>query len=173
MILKYLLASVLVLLSSNASAEVKHVSEHGFIIENTIETQKSADIMWHALINDVDSWWPKDHSWWYGTFSIEPEAGGCFCETNGQQSAEHMRIVFVNPGKTLRMAGGLGPLQGMGMNGALDWSITTDGDKTQVNLVYRVHGMNPEGFAELAPIVDRVQAMQLGALLVFVESGDD
>lgn len=52
--IKYLLASVLVLLSSNASTEVKHISEQGFIIENTIETQKSADIMWHALINDVD-----------------------------------------------------------------------------------------------------------------------
>ena len=40
---------------------------------------------------------------------------------SGARSAEHMRIGFVDPGVQLRMLGGLGPLQGMGLHGALDW----------------------------------------------------
>ena len=76
---------------------VNYVSDHGFIVTNTISSKVTPDEMWHALVNDVDLWWPKDHSWWgkQGKFSIEPLAGGCFCEVAGQRSAVHMQISFV------------------------------------------------------------------------------
>ena len=75
-----------------------------------------------------------------------------------------MRISFVDPSKLMRMTGGLGPLQGMGMFGALEWKFETIERGTEITMTYRVNGISPDGFAELAPIVDRVQAIQLGGL---------
>ena len=62
------------------------------------------------------------------------------------------------------MTGGLGPLQGMGVYGSLDWAIAFKDNTTTVTLTYSVTGINPDGFAELAPIVAKVQGMQLKAL---------
>lgn len=150
---------------------VNYVSDHGFIVTNTISSKVTPDEMWNALVNDVDLWWPKDHSWWgkQGKFSIEPLAGGCFCEVAGQRSSVHMQISFVEPNKLLRMTGGLGPLQGMGMHGALDWVFETNEETTTITLTYRVSGINPEGFEQLAPIVAKVQGIQLNALKAYVE----
>ena len=162
----------LVLVCVNAAAEVQHIAETGFIIENKIQTGADVTTTWNAFIDDVDSWWPKDHSYWLeeGTFSIEPVAGGCFCEKSAEgRSAEHMHIAFVDPGKLLRMTGGLGPLQGMGMFGALEFVFTESAQGTEVTMTYRVNGINPAGFAELAPIVDAVQGLQIGGLKDFLE----
>ncbi|WP_100644010.1 SRPBCC family protein [Alteromonas facilis] len=159
---------LIALLPFAAHADVKHTDQHGFIVENVMQTPQTPDVVWHALIDDVDLWWPKDHSWWMGTFSIDANAGGCFCERKDNKSAEHMRIVFVDPNQTLRMSGGLGPLQGMGMNGALDWQLTETPTGTQVTLTYKVHGVNAEGFEKLAPIVAHVQGLQLNGLKDFL-----
>lgn len=161
-----LLSTLSISLQVTAEPKVIHMDTHGFIVENQIQIAKKPDVVWHALVNQVDSWWPKDHSWWgqVGTFSIEAKAGGCFCEVSGDNSAEHMRISFVEPNKLLRMTGGLGPLQGMGMFGALDWQLKATDKGTQVTLIYRVSGIDPNGFEKLAPIVAKVQGIQLDGL---------
>jgi len=148
------------------SAEVQLANDTGFIIENSIDVSADAQTVWRALVNDVDQWWPKDHSWWgtNGRFNIDAAAGGCFCEVAGERSVEHMHIVFVDPGQLLRMTGGLGPLQSMGISGVLDWRLESADQGTRITLTYRVSGINPGGFAELAPVVDSVQALQLGGL---------
>ncbi|GAA0859681.1 SRPBCC domain-containing protein [Aliiglaciecola litoralis] len=153
-----------------AASKVKFVSENGFIVTNQFTTERHADVVWAALVEDVDKWWPKDHTWWgvEGKLKIDPMAGGCFCEVAEKRSAEHMRISFVEPEKLLRMTGGLGPLQGMGMHGALDWQIQQQQDHIQVTLTYRVSGINPDGFEQLAKIVAQVQGLQLEALQNYV-----
>lgn len=165
------LASI-ILVSVAAVAEVQHIAETGFIIENKIQTSADVETTWSAFVVDVDSWWPKDHSYWLGagTFSIEPVAGGCFCEkSDAGRSAEHMHIAFVDPHKMLRMTGGLGPLQGMGMFGALEFLFNENEQGTEVTMTYRVNGINPTGFDELAPIVDAVQGLQIGGLKTYLE----
>lgn len=153
-------------------AKVDAVSDHGFIIENIIETDASVPQSWRALVSNVDAWWPKDHSWWRGTFSIDAAAGGCFCEKSGNASAQHMAISFVEPDKQLTMTGGLGPLQNMGVYGALNWQFThlPDTNKTRIIMRYQVQGFAPDGFASLAPIVDSVQAQQLNALADYLKT---
>jgi len=161
--------------SSSVAAEVKLLSEQGFVIKNEVETHIEHQAVWNALIDHVDLWWPKDHTWWGkdGTMSIAPTAGGCFCEfASGNRSAEHMRISFVEPGHLLRMTGGLGPLQGMGMFGALDWRLTTTDKVTKLTLTYTVQGFSAEGFDQLAPVVSKVQNLQLQALKTFVEQNE-
>lgn len=166
-----LLCSLLLSMTINAEPNVKLVTDHGFIVENTATTSVPTDLVWQALVEDIDLWWPKDHSWWgkAGTFTIEPKAGGCFCEVAGGKSAVHMQISFVDPNKLFRMTGGLGPLQGMGMHGALDWAFTQQNEQTKVMLTYRVSGVHTEGFEALAEIVAKVQGMQLAALIHYVE----
>ena len=59
---------------------------------------------------------------------IEPKPGGCFCEAvpAGRRSGgeiEHMRVIYVAPGSTLRMSGGLGPLQSEAVTGVLTMTL--------------------------------------------------
>lgn len=107
--------------------------------------------------------------------SIEPRAGGCFCETAGQRQAEHLRVVFVDPGRSLRMAGGLGPRQGMGLDGILEFRLEPvdngEGAATRITLHYRAGGYSPDDLGRFAPLVDRVQAAQLGGLLAHLGAG--
>ncbi|MCW8092106.1 SRPBCC domain-containing protein [Alteromonas sp. ASW11-130] len=161
------------LFAAYVNAKVLHVDNTGFIIQNEIETPHSSKKVWYALINDVDEWWPKDHSWWKGTFTISSSAGGCFCEKKGKQQAQHMQITFVDPMKMLRMAGGLGPLQGMGVYGALNWKFEKTESGTKVTLSYYAQGYRPDGFEDLAPIVAKVQNQQLNALKAFVEKNSE
>ncbi|RPH23705.1 MAG: hypothetical protein CBB67_000215 [Alteromonadaceae bacterium TMED7] len=75
-----------------------------------------------------------------------------------------MQVVFVDPLKLLRMTGGLGPLQGMGVFGSLDWVFESVSNGTQITLTYRVQGFTPDGFSKLAPVVAEVQGLQLQGL---------
>jgi hypothetical protein len=152
--------------ATSLHAEVKSASAHGFVIENAQVVPVDAQTAWKALVEDVDRWWPKDHTWWgaESRLSIQPQANGCFCEIAGSRQAAHMRVVFVDPGKTLRMIGGLGPLQGMGLQGALDWRFEPVDAGTKITLRYQAGGYSPEDISQFAPIVDKVQAIQLGGL---------
>jgi uncharacterized protein YndB with AHSA1/START domain len=160
-----LFVSLLVL--GSAHAAVIEATASGFTLENTIRVSADAETAWRALVDDVDRWWPRDHTWWGepSTLSIEPKAGGCFCERNGKQQALHLLVTFVDPGKLLRLTGGLGPLQGMGLHGALEFRFApADDGGTTITMFYRVGGYTPDDLAQFAPVVDQVQAQQLGAL---------
>jgi len=164
-------ALALALMCHTADAAVKDATASGFTVENTETVPVDADAAWKALVQDVDRWWPKDHSWW-GTeskLSIEARAGGCFCEMAGARQAQHMAVVFVDPGKTLRMTGGLGPLQGMGLGGALEFRLApADGGGTRITMFYRAGGYTPDDLSKFAPVVDKVQAQQLHGLAEFL-----
>jgi uncharacterized protein YndB with AHSA1/START domain len=164
------LAAVLLVLGAAqpAAAEVKDATASGFTVENVIRVPVEPPKAWKALVEDVDRWWPADHTWWgaESVLSIEPRAGGCFCERHGEQQALHLLVTFVDPGKLLRMTGGLGPLQGMGLGGVLEFRLAPadGGAATTVTLRYRAGGYAPDDLSKLAPVVDRVQALQLGGL---------
>ena len=164
----------LLLCASVAQAEVKDSAANGFTVENVREVPVDAATAWQALVADVDRWWPKDHSWWgaESVLRIESEAGGCFCESavDGDREALHMTVTYVEPGKLLRMVGGLGPLQGMGLHGALEWRFKETAGKSTVTLWSRAGGYTPDDLSKLAPVVDKVQAQQLGALADYLQA---
>jgi uncharacterized protein YndB with AHSA1/START domain len=149
-----------------ASADVKDSSPSGFTIENSVLVPVSAATAWSALVNDVDLWWPKDHSWWgrESKLAIDARAGGCFCEIAGDRQAQHLQVVFVSPPTLLRLNGALGPMQGMGLSGVLEWRLQAADGGTRITLWYRVGGYSPDDLRQLAPVVDRVQGLQLGGL---------
>ncbi len=163
-----ILAAVLApMLASPAHAEVKHASPSGFTIEHARDVPVDASTAFAALVTQVNRWWPRDHTWWGadGILSIDPRAGGCFCERAGTREALHMLVTFVDPGRTLRMIGGLGPLQGMGLHGVLEFRLAPAGEgATRITMSYRAGGYSPEDLGAFAPVVDKVQGAQLGGL---------
>jgi hypothetical protein len=166
MVLAVATGSALWLAAASAQAAVKDATPSGFTIENSQVVPVDADTAWRALVDDVGRWWPKDHTWWgdAANLSIDARAGGCFCERQGAQQAQHMIVVFVDPGQTLRMTGGLGPLQGMGLHGALEFRFAAVEGGTKITLWYRAGGYTPDDLGKFAAVVDQVQALQLGGL---------
>jgi len=155
-----------------AHAEVKDATAAGFTVENAVLIPASPERVWQAMTADIDQWWPKDHSWWgkAATLSIDARAGGCFCEIAGAQQAQHLQVVFVDPQKTLRMTGGLGPMQGMGLHGVAEWTLQAEGTSTRVTWRYRAGGYSPDDLSALAPVVDKVQAQQLDGLARWLQA---
>ena len=164
--------------TGHAVAAVKDAAPNGFTIENEQVVPVDQATAWKALVEDVDRWWPKDHTWWgaESTLSIDARAGGCFCEIgrNGQQQAQHMTVSFVDPGKTLRLLGGLGPLQGMGLGGAMEFRLSPVNDGgTRIALHYRAGGYTPDDLSKFAALVDKVQGLQLGGLADYLRRARD
>jgi uncharacterized protein YndB with AHSA1/START domain len=167
-----LVAALSLAASGLARADIKDVSPSGFTIENSQVVPVDAMTAWKALVDDVGRWWPKDHTWWgdASKLSIQPRAGGCFCEIDGQRQASHMTVTFVDPGQTLRMVGGLGPLQGMGLSGALEWRFAPAEGGTRITLYYRAGGYSPDDIGKFVPVVDREQGVQLGGLAEYLRA---
>jgi len=163
----------LLALALPAQAVVKDSSPSGFTLENVAVVPVPPAVAWKALVDDVDKWWPADHTWWgdASKLSIVPRVGGCFCEIDGDRQAWHMAVTFVDPEKTLRLTGGLGPLQGMGLHGALEFRLaaTAEGG-TSITLWYRAGGYTPDDLSKFAPVVDKVQGLQLGGLADFLKA---
>jgi uncharacterized protein YndB with AHSA1/START domain len=143
------------------SADVPDATRSGFTIENARNVPVPPERAWQALVEEVDRWWPRDRTWWgaASVLSIDPVPGGCFCEAgpNGHGAA-HLQVVFVDPRSTLRLVGGLGPLQGMGLHGVLEWRLAPQGDGTRITMYYRAGRYAPDDLSRLAPVVDRVMA---------------
>jgi hypothetical protein len=165
-----LLAAGLVTITVPGLAEVKDASPTGFTTENSTVVMTDAANAWQALVGGIDTWWPKDHRWWgkSGILSIDARAGGCFCEKSGERQAQHLQVVFVDPGKLLRLSGGLGPLQGMGLFGLLEWRLAPVDGGTRITYWYRAGGYTPDDLRALAGVVDQVQAQQLAGLARYI-----
>ncbi len=76
----------------------------------------------------------------------------------------HLEMVYHHPGKTLRLCGGLGPLQEMGLAGALTINLREKDGQTEITLTYNVTGSAAQQLDQIAPAVDSVLAQQLERL---------
>lgn len=158
------LALALLLSAPAATAEILDSRPGGMSLRQQVVVPVAPAVAWQALI-DVDSWWPRDHTWFPGSkLSIEPRAGGCFCEIAGERQARHMEVGFVDAPGTLRLLGGLGPLQGMGLYGSLEFTLEAVSEGTRITMAYVVGGYTTADLPKFAPVVDRVQGVQLAAL---------
>lgn len=164
-IAKIALVATAITMPFMSSADVVSSSEQGFQIKIEQPYEGTANNGYQRFVDNVDQWWLDDHTWFGDAknLSIDATAGGCFCEIDGKKQALHMQVAYVDPGKTLRLVGGLGPLQSLGMNGTMTISFS-DG---KVNLDYIVGGYPTTDFTQLAPIVDGVLQQQLASFAAF------
>jgi hypothetical protein len=83
-----------------------------------------------------------------------------------------MEVVFVEPGKTLRLFGGLGPLQGIAATGPMTFALSPVAGGTRLELTYTVAAYAPQGVAAWAAPVDAVLSEQLTRLKNYIETGN-
>ncbi|MEZ4774207.1 MAG: SRPBCC domain-containing protein [Bacteroidia bacterium] len=170
--MKNLLIFLPVLFATTAFSSVVDSASNGFTVRTIVEIKASPMAVYEALVRDVDHWWDPAHSYSgdASNFYMEPRANGCFCEQlpNGG-SVLHMTVGHANPGKTLILLGGMGPLQGMGLYGSMTFSLEPKGENTQLTMNYVVSGYMPGGVQSLAAPVDQVLAGQVNRLKSYVE----
>lgn len=173
---KLLVSSLLMTLTlANARAEVIEKAPEGFFLSISTQIDAPVEDVYQQFLN-IDQWWDAEHSWFGNDthFSIEPRAGGCFCESLGDKSAMHMSVSYVDPEKEIRLVGGLGPLQGMALHGAMTFRFERLGDqRTRIVHEYRVQGYVADGLESLAPVVDAVQTHQIGRFAALFEKESD
>jgi len=108
-----------------AVAEVKSVAANGFEIVSVATISAPPDRVYAAL-GEVGRWWDPSHTFSRdaGNLSLELRAGGCFCERlKDGGSVQHLQVVYAAPGAGLRLRGALRPLQMVGVDGALGWTL--------------------------------------------------
>jgi hypothetical protein len=157
-----------------AAAEVTASSEAGFVSHNEVLVAVGPQAAWEALVAPA-GWWNGEHTYSGdpANMRIELKPGGCFCERVPESGGEieHMRVIYLAPGSTLRMSGGLGPLQSEAVTGVLTMTLTPDGEKTRIGWDYVVGGYSRMPLAELAPLVDQVIGEQLSRLAARLGGG--
>lgn len=147
-----------------AGAEVKLANPDAMLIRHEFRIEAPAAKAWEALVHP-ERYWPADHTWSgkREALSLEPVAGGCYCERWDGGSAEHGRVVMAVPGKALKLDAALGPFLDMGVSGVLAIALAEQDGVTTAVVTYRVSGDAEHKLDQLAPIVDQVLGQQFGA----------
>lgn len=159
-----------------AEAEVASASPSGFVIQAEADVEAPPDRAWRALTR-IGQWWGDEHTYSGdgGRMRLDARAGGCWCERWGNgQSVEHARVLLVmehDDVRTLRVAGGLGPLQELGAVGILTFTVAAHADGAKITMTYRVTGDAGLGLETMAPLVDMVLMEQFGRLSRYSASG--
>jgi uncharacterized protein YndB with AHSA1/START domain len=159
-----------------AVAEVEGAGPGGFVITGEAEVAAAPDRVWRAL-GRIGRWWGDSHTYSgdAGRMSVDLRAGGCWCERwGGGQSVEHGRVLLVmeHEGvRTLRLTGGLGPLQELSATGILTFTVAPHASGAKVTMTYRVTGDAGLGLDQMAPLVDMVLMEQFGRLNRYSASG--
>jgi uncharacterized protein YndB with AHSA1/START domain len=161
---RLLAGALLAVLPLAAGAEVKLAAADAMLIEHRFTIAAPATKAWETLVHP-ERYWPADHTWSgkRESLSIEPTAGGCFCERWDGSSAEHGRVVKLVPGRSLVLDAALGPFLEMAISGILSIRLEEKDGTTTAIVSYRVSGDAAHKLDQLAPIVDQVLGMQFGA----------
>ena len=157
-----------------AYATVVDSAPGGFTVRQVVEVRGTAVDAYRTVVDRISAWWQSDHTFSGNASNLVLEArpGGCFCEAlPGGGGVRHLTVVYADPGKLLRLSGGLGPLQGLAVSGTMTWKFTETGGRTTVELTYQVGGYAPEGLASLAPVVDAVLGTQVSRLKRLLDTG--
>jgi hypothetical protein len=154
--------------------EVTASGPSGFSLKTEITVAGTPADTFNRFIQ-IGRWWDPAHTYSgdAANMALTAKPGGCFCETlPGGGFVKHMDVVYAAPGKSLRLVGGLGPLQRMGASGALSFDFEAEGANTRLTATYVVSGFAPgPGLAPLATPVDGVLGEQLTRLKRFAETG--
>jgi hypothetical protein len=160
------------LLGGAARAEVTDKSAAGFEVTEKATIAAPAAKVYAALLTP-GAWWSSRHSWSGSAANLSIDlSSGCFCEKLPKGFVRHMTVVFADGATTLRLFGGLGPMQSTGASGHLGFVLKPAGDKTELTLTYDVGGYAKGGLAEgWAVPVDGVLGEAVGRLKTYVETG--
>ncbi len=155
-----------------AQAEVVAAGANGFSLRVETLTRGTPAQAFDAFLA-IEQWWDPDHSYTGNSenLSLDVSPGGAFLERLDDGGfVVHLSLVYARPGRELRFAGGLGPLQGMGLHGTMTVLFEAADKGSRTVMLYNVSGFADGGLERLAPIVDQVQAGQMARHAAYVDS---
>ncbi len=167
-------------LAAPARADVALKADNGFVVRNAVEVTSSPAEVWQALLAPA-KWWSGQHTFSgdAANLTLDPVPGGCFCErlpaaivasakglTAGQREGgvQHMRVIYAEPLRAMRLTGALGPLQSEALSGTLTMTLKPVGSGTRILWEYVVGGFMRYKTDDIAPAVDKVLLGQLSSL---------
>jgi hypothetical protein len=154
--------------ATGARADVVSAGATGFVLHFEVVAHRDAAATWQRLVRP-EYWWGSEHTYTHDArnLSLTLAAGGCWCERLQDGGfVRHMEVVYAAPGHALRLSGGLGPLQKMGVSGALTFTLHGAGERqTKLSVDYVVSGYAADGFTDLATAVNGVLNEQLEHLV--------
>lgn len=154
-------------------AEVVSSASNGFEVRETAHIAAKPNAAYAAIIAP-SRWWDSAHTYSKSAanLTLDARAGGCWCESLADGgTVQHLIVVLAMPAKTLRLRGALGPLQGLGVDGAMTWKISPSQTGSDLELTYTVGGYTKDGLDKLAAPVDGVLGDQVQRLKQFIETG--
>jgi hypothetical protein len=94
---------------------------------------------------------PPTYSGNAANLTLDARAGGCSCEKIPQSggSLEYMRAVNLMPGRFLRLRGPFGPLQGMGVDAPLSFSLAKADNGTDITVNFAAGNNSNAYFAQV------------------------
>lgn len=168
----FLLAGAALAAPEFAQAEVMAQGDGGFVVREVVEVPAAVPDAWRTLVKPA-AWWSDEHTFSgsAANLTLDPVTGGCFCEKlapakeagagGAPGGVQHMRVVYVEPGRALRMTGALGPLQSEALLGTMTVTLKTAGRGTRILIEYVVGGYMRFKPEQIAPAVDRMLGQQL------------
>jgi uncharacterized protein YndB with AHSA1/START domain len=163
------------LLAVRAAPVAAQSPPSGFVVRHETRIAAPPARVYDALVAEIGEWWNPEHTFSGDarSLSLDDRPGGCLCEElPGGGGVEHLRVVYVDPPRALRLSGALGPLQASAVLGTLTWTLAEAEGGTHLELTYAVGGFMEGGFEGIAPAVRTVLAGQMSRLQRYVETGD-
>jgi hypothetical protein len=160
------------LIGGHASAEVLSVNANGFEVKEAVHVAAAPDKAFAALLQP-SRWWASEHTFSgnAANLNLDARAGGCWCESLPDGgSVEHLRVIFVSPGKVIRLRGALGPFQALAVEGVMTWSVKGGTNGTDISLSYAIGGYSKDGFDALSKAADQVLGVQIERLRKLIDS---
>ena len=154
-------------MAAPALAEVKAKAPDAIVIQIKGEVALDRDDAWARLL-EIGLWWNGAHTYSgdAANLKLDAMAGGCWCELWAGGEVEHGRVAMVMPKSVLRVNTALGPLQDLGVSGALTLTLSDGADgKTAITLDYKVSGSSVSGLDKIAAAVDQVLAEQVAGFI--------
>ncbi|MCA9034921.1 MAG: SRPBCC domain-containing protein [Planctomycetaceae bacterium] len=152
--------------ANHAAAEVTDAADTGFTIRHHQQVAVEPAEAYRHFVR-VGSWWSSAHTYSGDAtnMTIDDKPGGAFLEKlPGGGFVEHMKVIFANPGKKIRLSGGLGPLQEYPVNGVMTVTFTKNDRGTRIDMTYRVGGSVSGGLMSWSSPVDQMLAEQFASL---------
>ena len=170
--LRILLCLLLAAAAPAAHAEIKAAASDGFLIVHSARIDAGPARI-YALLPAIGRWWSSSHTYSgdAANLTLDPQAGGCFCERWKDGAVAHGRVILAMRDQLLRIDTALGPLQSKAVTGVLTFQLVPDGKATVLTLTYRVNGASGSALDKDAPAVDRVLGEQFARFTRLVETG--
>ncbi|MDP3736624.1 MAG: hypothetical protein Q8R02_04495 [Hyphomonadaceae bacterium] len=161
-------AVALAAMAAPAFAEVKAAAADGLVFQFKGQMAMPRDAAWTRLLA-IGSWWSSAHTYSgdAANMSIDPVAGGCWCEMWSDGEVEHGRVISMMRNDVLRFQTALGPLQDTGVSAVMTFTLAEGpaAGTTSVTMDYNVVGSSLTNLTPLASPVDGVLQEQFNRLI--------